>query len=70
MVRFWRVCRGPQRAWYAWKGASRTWEALAVPGALDGVFGSWRMRYGYLATIRGNPGTEVCRTLNVVEDAS
>ena len=27
-VRFWRVCRGQERAWYVWKEALRTWETL------------------------------------------
>ena len=25
-VRFWKICRGPQRAWHVWREMSRTWE--------------------------------------------
>ena len=31
MVRFWRVCRGPRRAWHVWREMSRTWEAQIAP---------------------------------------
>jgi hypothetical protein len=35
VVSFPRVCRGPRRAWEAWREASGTWETLGVPACRE-----------------------------------
>jgi hypothetical protein len=62
-VRSWRVCRGPQRAWDAWRETPGTWEALVVPGHWN-VRGMLAQEIRIVSHERGNPDTEVSRTLN------
>jgi len=69
-VRSPRVCRGPRSAWEAWRDASSTWEALEGPGRYRQRRGKRAPGIRIRSHGRGNPDTEVGRSLNGVERAA